>query len=68
MNRQRRSISSPTIKGCPPCGSELRKIGQGAVIDFPPNLAPNEVLSCLVAEQYLPRDARFVSVLPGEGP
>ena len=40
----------------------------GAVIDLPPNLSPNEVLSRLVAEQYLPKDARFVRVLPGEGP
>lgn len=40
----------------------------GAVIELPPNLSPNDVLSRLVAEQYLPRDARFVRVLPGEGP
>lgn len=40
----------------------------GAVIDLPPNLSPNDVLSRLVAEQYLPKDARFVRVLPGEGP
>ncbi len=40
----------------------------GAVIDLPPNLSPNDVLSRLVAEQYIPRDVRFVRVLPGEGP
>lgn len=40
----------------------------GAVIDLPPNLSPNDALSHLVAEQYLPRDARFVRVLSGEGP
>lgn len=40
----------------------------GAVVDLPPGLSPDGVLSRLVAEQYLPRDARFVRVLPGEGP
>ena len=38
----------------------------GAVIDLPPNLSPNVVLSRLIAEQYLPRDAHLVSVLLGE--
>lgn len=37
----------------------------GAVIDLPPGLSPDGVLSRLVAEKYLPRDARFVRVMPG---
>lgn len=51
-------------------GPDLTSVNlpHGAVIDLPPGLSPDDVLSHLVAEQYLPRDARIVRVLPGEGP